>query len=269
MPLLAVKLKADLVISLLNFGPVWSPIPHLLFQRNALYFYNDYLNKLRGIQKYFFRLSRILNYYCMKNSAVIITPSKTMEHVIKDYYSKLSNKKFKTLYYAYEFEKEKVTGLKNYKIENYKNCKNIKLLYVSHPNTYKGFENLFNIVALTKEVNNNFKFFLTIEYNDWPEGVAKYLSLIRSLNINDYVEFLGRIPQNETKYLYKYADIFVFPSLCESFGFPLLEALGNNLPILASDIDSNREICGDAALYFELALPSDGKSKLISLFDVE
>src|SRR3972149_1452197 len=42
----------------------------------------------------------------------------------------------------------------------------------------------------------------------------------------------------------------VFPSLCESFGFPMLEAMAHGLPLLISDIDSNIEVAGKAARTF-------------------
>jgi glycosyltransferase involved in cell wall biosynthesis len=50
--------------------------------------------------------------------------------------------------------------------------------------------------------------------------------------------------------LYRAADVFVFPSYTESFGHPLVEAMATGLPIVASDVPVNREMCGDAALYF-------------------
>jgi glycosyltransferase involved in cell wall biosynthesis len=50
--------------------------------------------------------------------------------------------------------------------------------------------------------------------------------------------------------LYRTADVFLFPSYTESFGHPLVEAMATGLPIVASDVPVNREMCGGAALYF-------------------
>jgi glycosyltransferase involved in cell wall biosynthesis len=50
--------------------------------------------------------------------------------------------------------------------------------------------------------------------------------------------------------LYRSCDLMVNPSLCESFGFSTIEALGHELPVVAADLPINREICGDAALYY-------------------
>ena len=52
--------------------------------------------------------------------------------------------------------------------------------------------------------------------------------------------------------LYHAADIFVFPSFLESFGHPLVETMACGLPVVAADTAVNREICGDAAEYFQV-----------------
>ncbi len=46
------------------------------------------------------------------------------------------------------------------------------------------------------------------------------------------------------------AVLFVFPSYLETFGHPLLEAMAAGVPLVASGIDSFREVAGDAALFF-------------------
>jgi glycosyltransferase involved in cell wall biosynthesis len=61
----------------------------------------------------------------------------------------------------------------------------------------------------------------------------------------DYV----RAPQLAT--IYEQAEAFVFPSLYEGFGFPLLEAMARGVPSIAARSSSLPEIGGDAALYFE------------------
>lgn len=51
--------------------------------------------------------------------------------------------------------------------------------------------------------------------------------------------------------VYRNADVFVFPSIYEGFGFPLLEAMTHGVPTIAARSSSLPEIGGDAALYFE------------------
>jgi glycosyltransferase involved in cell wall biosynthesis len=61
---------------------------------------------------------------------------------------------------------------------------------------------------------------------------------------------LHRVSDAELRGLYIGAAALVFPSLYEGFGFPLVEAMSCGTPVVASDIPSSREVCGDAAEFF-------------------
>jgi glycosyltransferase involved in cell wall biosynthesis len=76
------------------------------------------------------------------------------------------------------------------------------------------------------------------------------MQLAHRKDVAPWVQFAGPLTPKETEEHYRRADIFVFPSLAESFGHPLVEAMAHGLPIIASDTPINREMCGDAAVYF-------------------
>ncbi len=63
--------------------------------------------------------------------------------------------------------------------------------------------------------------------------------------------FAGFLRDQELSSLYRFARIYVFPSLYEGFGLPPLEAMACGAPVIASDRGSLPEILGDAALYFD------------------
>ena len=62
--------------------------------------------------------------------------------------------------------------------------------------------------------------------------------------------------------LYRHALCFVFPSLYEGFGIPILEAFSNNCPVCLSNASCFPEVAGDAAIYFN---PGDAQSMLDTL----
>jgi glycosyltransferase involved in cell wall biosynthesis len=71
------------------------------------------------------------------------------------------------------------------------------------------------------------------------------------------VEVRGFVSHDELVELFRTAAALVFPSLYEGFGQPPLEAMACACPVAVSDIPPLREVCGDAAAYFN---PSDGDS---------
>lgn len=74
------------------------------------------------------------------------------------------------------------------------------------------------------------------------------MATIKECNLDERVHFLGYVPDDDLRCIYKHAKIFVFPSLIEGFGLPLLEAMGNGVPVIASRIPVIEEIVGDAAI---------------------
>ncbi len=62
--------------------------------------------------------------------------------------------------------------------------------------------------------------------------------------------FKGYVKDNGLESLYKYCELFIFPSLNEGFGYPPLEAMKYGRPVIASAVTSIPEVCGDAAMYF-------------------
>ncbi len=76
----------------------------------------------------------------------------------------------------------------------------------------------------------------------------------RALGLGDRVRVLGAIAEDSLPALYTGAALFVFPSLYEGFGFPVLEAMACGAPVITSSVSSLPEVAGDAAL---LVAPTD------------
>jgi len=83
-----------------------------------------------------------------------------------------------------------------------------------------------------------------------PAYASELRALAVRLGVSDRVRFLGPVPYEEILGFYRGARAMVFPSLLETFGLPLLEAMIAETPIVAADIPTFREIAGDSALYF-------------------
>ena len=76
-------------------------------------------------------------------------------------------------------------------------------------------------------------------------------ALIAELGVRDSVQLTGWIPRDDLLRLYARANAFVYPSIFEGFGMPVLEAMAAGIPVACSDIPPLREVAGDAALFFD------------------
>lgn len=76
-------------------------------------------------------------------------------------------------------------------------------------------------------------------------------SRIAELGLADSVVMTGKVTDTELAGLYRQAKLFVFPSLSEGFGIPLLEAMDAGTPVASSDSSSLPEVGGNAAAYFD------------------
>lgn len=91
----------------------------------------------------------------------------------------------------------------------------------------------------------------------------------KEINVERWVKFLGYIPERDLTHLYRLASLLVFPSLCEGFGFPLVEAMASGLPVAASLNSALPEVGGDAALYFRPDNPESIAEKVGAILENE
>lgn len=129
--------------------------------------------------------------------------------------------------------------------ENYKATGSPFMLYVGHRGGYKNFRKLLEGYALSKASSEyNLIAFGGGKFNVEEQIIIKNLGLTRKvvqMNGDDVI----------LKKLYSSAMVFIYPSLYEGFGMPILEAMSNNCPVICSNTSSLPEVGGNAVIYFE------------------
>jgi len=85
---------------------------------------------------------------------------------------------------------------------------------------------------------------------------------IRTEGLGSRVVLLGYVPAERLPVLYDAASVFLFPSLEEGFGLPVLEAMAHGLPVVASETSSLPEVGGGAALYVNPHDPEEIAGKI-------
>ena len=146
---------------------------------------------------------------------------------------------------------------------DHKSVKKPYLLYVGNRNIYKNFHPfLIAVSPILKQYN--------LQLICAGGGVFNQVEqkAMKSCGVETYVEQLP-ITDEVLAQLYSQAIAFIFPSLYEGFGIPILEAMSCGCPCLLSDRSSMPEVAGEAALYFNPDDVDDMRSVIVKLLDDE
>jgi glycosyltransferase involved in cell wall biosynthesis len=248
---LAKREKCDVILALLTFGGLRPAVPQISFQRTPVYFCDYYLSTLTRMERWRTLFRRLWLKQVMKASVLNITPTKAMRDAILQVYPELGQERFHVL--PHPFDKLRLLNALNVQgpTRAHGRPSKLRVLYVSQLINYKGFELIPKVARELLDCGISLHWRFTGAREDWPSGFDAVLQEAKRLRVEHQLEPLGRLPLEMTYQLYTEADVFFFPSVCESFGFPLVEAMGAGLPIVAADTEVNREICGAAALYFK------------------
>jgi glycosyltransferase involved in cell wall biosynthesis len=122
------------------------------------------------------------------------------------------------------------------------------LLAVSTLHPHKNLDGLLRAFAIFREGHPEFRLIVSGLHGFYSTELH---DLRDRLDLADRVEFPGWIPREQLYDLYARAAAFLYPSLFEGFGLPVLEALAAGVPAACSGIEPMDSIAGDAALKFD------------------
>jgi glycosyltransferase involved in cell wall biosynthesis len=128
------------------------------------------------------------------------------------------------------------------------------LLYVGNTMPHKNISRLVSAMALVRKRFPAVPLVIAGSSDKYRPMVAQ---TIEDKSLSNEVRFLGHVPEEDLPTLYNCASAFLFPSLYEGFGMPVLEAMACGTPVVTSGAASIPEIVGDAAITVD---PYDVKS---------
>ncbi|MBI4811890.1 glycosyltransferase family 4 protein [Candidatus Falkowbacteria bacterium] len=220
--------------------------------------------------------------YTLKRAKKIITPSdfskqEIMEvcgtdgdkiKVVHNGYNSLLYKKINPVKYSEQFNGVNNENEIREVLEKYGITKPY-ILCIGRLEKKKNTPALIEAFAVMREKNRNREYKLVL-VGDAGFGFDEVKYAIREFDLVEKVIMPGWVEERDMPYLYNGATAFVFPSLYEGFGIPLLQAMACEVPITASRAASIPEVVGDAALLFDptdVAAMAEAMEKII--FDNE
>lgn len=248
----------DNYVPLLQLGFKTIPVIH-----DAFFFENpEHFNKM------WLWIFKVIGLPAIKNSPIVITTSNYAKQRIIHFTDLPSHKVIPVYEAAKSFGSKKVANdnlLERHKIEKRK-----YILHVGIINKRKNIPILIKALKLLKlDGCKNLKLVLVgnLTKKKHENDYELIKKTITNAELTDEVIFTGYLNTNELKEIYSHALIYVFPSLNEGFGIPILEAFRHKIPVLVADNTSLPEIGGDAVLTFDPYSETDIFNKIKLLID--
>lgn len=190
--------------------------------------------------------------FAVKKADKIIAVSDSTKNDILKVYPNIKDEKIKVIYHGFDsdlFQREEVSEEEKNKI--YTKYKILNTRYILYVGALQPRKNLKTLISAFENIKNEMpelKLVLAGEKAWMWKEIVKCVS--RSAYREDII-ITGTIGFDELNILYKNASIFVFPSLYEGFGIPILEAMAAKIPVICARNSSLTEVGGDAVEYFE------------------
>jgi glycosyltransferase involved in cell wall biosynthesis len=240
------EVRADeraVLVNLTNSGPLRSSRLSLVYQRNPIWFDPSWVAG-RGVG---FRLEamarRLVAYAQMRAATAVVVPSAAMAGYLACWRG-APRTPVVVIPHAVDTDR--------FRFEPRPwpppITRRLRLLSVSHGAPHKGQELLPALLAALLQRNIDAEVWLTVDRADAPAYVDRLRAEAARHRVAERFQLLGRV--DDVERLYRDADVMVFPSLTESFGFPVLEAMAAGLPVVASRIASSVELLGDNGWWY-------------------
>ena len=264
LPAAAKKYKCDILHSTSNTAPLLSRIPQIVTLHDIIYL--ESLNLLGGsatsYQKFGNLYRRIIVPLAVKKSLKVVTVSEFERKRISEFMGLKQN--LISIYNGVGDHFKVITDKDilaktqdKYKLPN----KFIFFLGNTDPK-----KNTPNVLRAFAQFNKNSVEKYTLVMLDFEENaLQQILNSIGYPNMREQIMLIGYVPNIELPNVINLCSAFLYPSLRESFGIPILEGMACGIPVITSNTSSMPEVAGDAALLID---PYDYKSISLAIEEI-
>lgn len=242
------RMGIDLLHCTSNTGPVSSPVPMILTLHDIIYLEN--LNfKGSNYQNFGNLYRRIVVPRLVEKSALVITVSEFEKRLIRERFQ-VPEEKVRVVYNGVEArfhrkhsEQELAAFRERYKLPSQ------FMLFLGNLAPKK---NTLNVVKAYMHYCRQHRSVLPMVMLDYErDAVAGILNQLKGGDCISHFHFPGYISPVEMPLAYQAADLFLYPSLRESFGMPILESMASGTPVITSNTSSMPEVAGNSAFYVD------------------
>lgn len=240
------KFAPDVVICLGNIGVKSGLAPQILLVQDSHYFYPEcHYARASRLEKIVYRLQRYRLAQDLKRTRVLLCQTRSAMNRLQQWYG------FEGAVHLFPnaISTASLAGLDNPRIDP-RVQGDFRLFYLTRYYPHKNIELFVDLFSRHRQALKGVVVHLTL-CESHGRGARLLLERIRAEGLENHIVNLGPIPQEDLAGIFRSMHALVMPSTLESFSGTYLEAMSFGCPVVTSDLDFAREVCGDAALYFD------------------
>jgi glycosyltransferase involved in cell wall biosynthesis len=238
--------KLDVLHCTANTAPLWIDVPLMLTLHDVLFLRQAFkVNTATAYQRLGNRYRALLVRQLVKNCRDILTISKYAAYQIKSEL-RIPRARIEVLYngLSSRFDSPVTTTLMDSVRERYQ-LPNRYFFFLGSADPRKNIKNVLQAFVRYAQIDTEVRLVVSGKF---PPFLKKLLTPMEYAFVQQRCQFIGYIADEDLPALYSLAEIFLFPSISEGFGLPILEAMACGTPVITSTLTAMPEVAGGAAL---------------------
>lgn len=268
LPKAAAREGCDILHCTSNTAPIFSSIPVVDTLHDIIYMEHSYLKILQGsgtpYQKFGNVYRKLIVPRIVRKSRKIITVSNFEKNRIADFFGMKGDLHLTAVYNGVGEHFKPVTNRAELtRVKEKYHLPERFFFFLGNTDPKKNTKGTLKAYAdFVKQTNSEMQL-LMLDYAQ--NELKKILSEIGAPELIGRIHLTGYVVNTDLPAIYSQCGVFLYPSLRESFGIPILEAMGCGVPVITSNTSSMPEIAGDAALIIDPYKPEEITAAMIRL----
>jgi glycosyltransferase involved in cell wall biosynthesis len=272
LPKAAKKYGCDVLHCTSNTAPFFTNIPLITILHDIIYMERGYLKILKSsataYQKFGNVYRKLVVPRVVKKSKKVITVSHFEKNRIAEFFGIKGHTKLDAIYNGVSEHFKPVTNKKELqRVKEKYNLPDNYFFFLGNTDPKKNTQGTLKAFSdFLKETGSDHKLVM-LDYDQTE--LNKLLVEIKDTNLINHIILTGYVKNTDLPAIYSQCDVFLYPSLRESFGIPMLEAMSCNVPVIASNTSSMPEVSGEAAHIINPFNPEEITQGLIEILNNE
>ena len=268
LPKAAKKAGCQLLHCTSNTAPVFTSIPLVVTLHDIIYMESSFLKILKGsgtnYQKFGNAYRRLVVPWIIKKSRKIITVSHFEKNRIGQFFGISGDKRLEAVYNGVSRHFKPVTdAFELQRVKTLYNLPNRFFFFLGNTDPKKNTKGTLRAFSDYLAKTGNDIHLVMLDYDRYE--LEQLLEEIGDTELIHRIILTGYVVNTDLPSIYCQSEVFQYPSLRESFGIPMLEAMACGVPVITSNTSSMPEVAGDAAMLTNPYEPAEITAAMIRL----